>query len=434
MRDSYGQSHLDFMDSNAVTSGLWDPSDLSHTKVGVGQQAVWGAEVSAPLSTSESWYCPPSQCVGISVDHRQRATIGTYQAPEYPLPTENLDQSSLVGLRHQSQSRHEPVMSYTDCSNAFCEVSVVPSGFFLGHSPPPEGVNLSTCGGRELFSAGLRNTHQDVRVPASPSLEEVTFSIPEYYGVMQRPPAQFLGYALSPTGPGVEMLGRRSVGSSQDFLSPDVCAERSLGPLDNHNCPGTELPVDLLRSKVRPLGSTSVIPTSNSTGLVGAPTEQCPSRAYPPRQGTGYVPLRFSGGPMTDAITTSARSRIASPSLDEQTLSSVPSSKLCRSFDDSWIFRSSGESLTNVTPLLDPTLSRRHASTPNLSAEGLNDSAAQECVFDSRMNLVQPRKRRPFSASEREETRTVRVKGACGACRKSKRRVTMLCSMMEPPS
>jgi len=416
------------MDSNAVEPTLLDPLDLYHTDTGVGQQALWSPDTPDSPFTSGCW----------DFHRRRRATIATYQVSEYLTPTEELNQSRLFGLCQQSQSRHEPVMSYAECSNDTQEGSLVPSELFFGDPRLPEEITpsvgvwryLSTCGGKEVFDGGPRNTHEDVRVAAGPSRATETYSTPEYTSILQRPPAQSQGFLFNPSEPTLDSFEERSVDPPQNFLSPDVCVEGSLGPLTSPVYPGWELSVDLLNSEVRPIGSTSFIRISSSTGLVGAPTEQCPSQAYPPGQGTGYVSLRCKGGPMTDVITASAHPRIASSSLNVRTLPSVQASRIYRSFDDPCVSGFLHGSSEYLTPSVHSTRSRRRASTPDLSTHDFHDTTNKEFVFDSQMNLVEPRKRRAFSATEREETRKVRVKGVCGPCKKSKRRVLMfLCSI-----
>lgn len=421
------------MDSNTVEPTLWDPLDLYHTDTGVGQQALWSPDTPDSPFTSGCWDCPHCLGAGPPFHHRRRATIATYQVPEYLSPTEELNQSRLFGLRHQSESRHEPVMSYAECSNDTQEGSLVPSKLFLGDPRLPEETTpsvgvwryLSTCGGKEVFDGGLRKSREDVRVAPGPSRATETYPTPGYTSILQRPPAQSQGFSFSPSEPALDSFDGRSVDPSQNFLSPDVCVEGNLGPLTNPLYPGRELSVDLLNSEVRPIGSTSVMQTASSTGLVGAPPEQCPSHAYPPRQGAGYVSLRCNGGPMTDVITASAHPRIASSSFNVQTLPSVQSSRIYSSFDDPCVSGFIHGSSEHLTPSVHWTRSRRRASTPHLSADGFHDTTNKECVYDARMNPVEPRKRRPFSATEREETRKIRDKGVCGPCKKSKRRVLM---------
>jgi len=423
------------MDSNPAHTGRLDPSNPHHTDIGNDQQAFLGADALDPSSTSGFGVRMHSPGAGYS-SQSSPWVIGVFQVPEYGLTATELDQFRRIDSLNGRQRTHEPTMSYTECNDPPNQGFMVPSEPFLGEFRPPEELapfmddwsHLLTGGGKEVFIDGMSNTHKDVRLTTGPNPYTETFLIPDYSSVPQKPPAQLEGYPSRPSGPALDLVEKPSMAPSHEVFSPGVCSEDIHRPLTSSLFPGRELSVDLLSSAVGHIGPASVTATST---LVGAPTEQCPSHAYPPKQGTGYVPLCFNGGPMTDAITASAPPRIALPTSKVQNLPSVRATRLFSSIDDPWVSRSPRRLPANSTPSFHSTRFLRRASTPDLSVDNLHDTANKECVYDIRMNLVEPRKRRALSAIEREETRKIRRKGVCGPCQKRKRRVlTVLCSML----
>lgn len=420
------------MDTYTIHTVELDPLGSYHADTEGCQQAILAADTPYPSSTPGCWKHLQSPCAGSSSHHRRWPLFMIYQVAEDGLTFAELDQFKRWTSLYERQSGHEPAVSYTERNFPTHGGSTVQPELCSGDFRLPENFappldvwgRVPTCNGKEVFSGDLSNTHKDLAVSTAPSQASET-SLTPLNSTFQRPSPRIQEHSPNRSGPLPELLDKCSVAPSQNFSLPDVCLEDIFGPLTSLVYPGMDLSVDLLSSEIRPIGPASVTPISSSTGLVGAPSEQCPSQAYPPRQGTGYVPLRFNGGPMTDVITASAHTWIASPSLNVQMLSSGRSPRSCSNFDESWASCTPGESSTNATPSVDSTGSRRRSSAPNLSAESLRHTTNAECVYDSRMNLVEPRKRRPFSASEREETKTIRAKGACKPCRRSKRRVTM---------
>ena len=423
------------MENNVIQS--LDLADLYHTDAEISQQTMMAATTSDPSSTSWDWtslHCP---CAASCSHHRERETTMTYRMSKGGFPLEIMNQLKRSGFVHERQSGLEAAMLYTECGPPY-EDSMVPAELCLGHSRPPEdcapfvdvGSQHITSRGKESFSNGSTDTPRDLWGANRPSQGPETSQRQEHSTSLQRPPAQFEGYSSIPSGPASDLFDKRSVTPPQNFPSPDVCLGEVPGPLTSPLYPERDLSVDLLSSEARPIGPIRVTPISGSKLLVGAPTEQCPSHAYPPRPGTGYVPLRCHGGAMTDAVTAPAHAGITSPCLDAQVMPTARSSSLYSSLDDSYVSFYPSRPPTNAPPQVDSTRSRRCTSTPTLLAEGLDELTNKECVYDSHMNLVEPRKRRPFSPSEKEKTRTIRAKGACEICRKSKRRVTMLLSML----
>ena len=421
------------MDSDAVQTAQMDPSDPYQADCGGWQQAVLAAGILHPFSTPGCWKRRPGPPAGTSCPHQRWTADMMCRFSDDPLTFRGLDQSKRLKAKtlQERQSTYGQAISYPECGPV-CGGFLVPPQLCAGNSRPSEEIALtvdvlsplSTCGGEEMFSDDQTKSHKNIPLAIVPShgLERSLTTSP------QSLLAPFRGYSCNESGLAPSLCDQRSVAPSQNFLSPDVCYEDTPRP---HTCPvylGRELSVGLLSSEVRPIGFSSATPISSSTGLVGGPTERWPSHAYSPRAGTGYVPLRYNEGSMTDAVPASARPRIVSPSSKVQILPAAQNSRSYNSFNDTWDSVFPGRTSPNSPPSSGSIRSRRCASTPTLAVDSLHG------VYDSRMNLVEPRKRRQFSASEREETRRVRVKGACDLCKRKKRRVNILLFVGRLPS
>lgn len=418
-----------------------DTTDPYHANNVIGEASTSEGDTSDPYTTYGYWKYLLTPYAGSSIHHstaEQWPKRMTARGPEDGTETGIWYSPGQTESLHEYQTRHESAMSCVEHSSPAYQGSLVPftspeERLWL---PKGSGPSPKVCPkepllrGKEGLHDELASSPDCISVAIGPRKDPGTVSGQGYSSVLESPwPSSEEDLLKSPEHVLIQ-FGETSPAAAKTPSSIDVGSEGVHWHHDRPTRPGGNLSVDSLSPGVKSVGSATAMPIFNPRDLVGAQTEHRPSHAYPRRQGTVYVPPRRKGGPMTDTITASAPVTGASPAWNVPSLSSAQSCRSYTSFDDSGFACSLSSSSTHASPPLESTVSSRRASTSALPEEDSDVPGYLECVWDSCMNLVEPRKRRQFSATERAETRTVRANGACERCRKSKRRVMLLCATL----
>lgn len=354
----------------------------------------------------------------------------TTQSLDVETQTDTRHPPGQIETTHGYEMRHEPVMTCVGHSFPTCQSSSTapPKAYWLHNHPGPIQMGcpppfLSS------FEPGLYNEQSsspgDDFAPAFPGMDSLDFDGQERSSPFKDPwSGHQEGFSeLIESAP--KQSGHTSAGVAKTSSLLDVGSDGAPWYQESSTSPGNNMEVFTLNPEVNTVGHARPLPEPRPNALVRLRTERRPSHAYPPRQGTGYDPSRCNGCRMTDYIIASAPVRSTYHTSDASSLSNFQNYGSHTDFGASGLACSPSRSSAPASLPLDSMFSSRRASTSALPSTISDLPGNLECTWDSSMNRIEPRKRRPFSATERAETRTVRAKGACRKCKKSKRRVNL---------
>ena len=419
------------MDDFTYHDALWDSLDSYRTDTVTGGPESLGVKRVDPSFADgplEPLCIPSAGNSSQSGPALQWSHYVIYQGPDEKMIANIFIRPGQIGCLRGHQDRHQPVVSHSGCDLPFCQHPLVLSAAeHTEHLPPKESLlppnvwlQQVPSGDDEVSNIGYTVAQYDIPAGTEPGADFGPGTGQGCPSVLHSVASQIDRVSLQQAP---ILIGRSSVSPSQNPTLLDVGSTGIPWP---HGSPGGVSSLYILNSGVESIGSVHPPPLSSPGGLDRTRTEYRPSHAYPPRHGTEYVLLHCDTGQLTDATVASAPEDPTSPSLDVMSPSPARSGSCCHGSEGSEVSSSSRSPLGVLSTPLETTIFARSGSNPTHSGDNSDQACNRECVWDFRMQSIEPRKRRQSSATEKAETNAMRVRGACEKCRRAKRKVPML--------